>query len=94
MNLSSILKTVGKDLSHVASWIEDGLKIAAPVAQAVDPEIVPILAVAESILGKLQPAQLSAPVVQGTVTTLAALPASALQALIKAFAVSGAAPAS
>jgi hypothetical protein len=39
MSFGSILKAVGKDLGHVGSWIEDGIKIAAPILGAVDPPL-------------------------------------------------------
>lgn len=52
-SLITILKTVGKDLSHVAVWIDDGLKIVAPVIAVVDPPIGPIITAIEAILGTI-----------------------------------------
>jgi hypothetical protein len=55
MSFISILKTVGKDLSHVGQWIDDGLKIAAPVVGVLDPPLAPVIAAVEGILGNLHP---------------------------------------
>lgn len=53
MTLTSILKTIGKDLSHVGGWIDNGLKIVEPVVVALDPPLVPIFSTIESVLGSL-----------------------------------------
>lgn len=53
MSLISVLKTVGKDLSHVGGWIDDGLKIVQPVASAFDPALGSILLIAENALNNL-----------------------------------------
>lgn len=53
MSLTSILKTVGKDLSHVGQWIQEGLEVAVPVVGAVDPPVGLILTEVETILGNL-----------------------------------------
>jgi hypothetical protein len=54
MSLLSILKTAGKDLSHVGGWIEDGLKIAAPIIGTFDPPIGAILTEVETIITNVQ----------------------------------------
>lgn len=53
MSLSTILKAVGKDLSHVGGWIDDGLKVASEVAGVVDPPLGAIFTSADAILEKL-----------------------------------------
>jgi hypothetical protein len=81
MSLATILKTVGKDLSHVGTWIEDGLKIAVPVIGSVDPPIGAILTEVETILGNLlksasnsgQTITLTPQVIQSVVTAVATL---------------------
>lgn len=52
MSLQSVLQQIGKDLSHVGPWIEDGIKIAAPIIGTVDPPLAPIFAAVEAIFNK------------------------------------------
>jgi hypothetical protein len=78
MSLIGILKTVGKDLSHLGSWIEDGLKIAEPIIGAIDPSLVPLIQALEDVLGLLpQPTTgaLSAQHLQDIVTAVTAVTA-------------------
>jgi hypothetical protein len=78
MSFSTILKTIGKDLSHVAGWIEDGLKVAAPVIGTIDPPLGAIFTEVENVLGSLTgtaavPAATLATLVQQIVTAIATL---------------------
>jgi hypothetical protein len=74
MSLSTILKAVGKDLSHVGTWIEDGLKLAEPVIGVIDPPLVPILTEIEDIITGLPvTTTLTAAQLQGIVTAVATL---------------------
>lgn len=54
MSLLTILKTAGKDLSHVGGWIEDGLKVAVPIVGVFDPPLGSILTEVENIIINLQ----------------------------------------
>lgn len=51
MSLLSVLKTVGKDLSHVGSWIDDGLQVVGPIIGLIDPPLAPIITIVEEVLG-------------------------------------------
>lgn len=81
MSLLSVLKSVGKDLSHVGTWIEDGLKsveailpVAGEVATMVDPPLGPLVTEIETIVGNLQkPSAAMIQAVSTSVATLAAL---------------------
>jgi hypothetical protein len=84
MSLLSVLKTIGKDFQHVAGWIEDGLKIAATPIEAIDPAIGPIFTALENLLAKVDPSNQTPALVQTVATALAAVPASALPAVIAA----------
>jgi hypothetical protein len=65
---------VGKDLSHVGQWIDDGLKIAAPVVGVLDPPLAPVIAAVEGILGNIHPgAKLDANFVQELITAVTLL---------------------
>lgn len=77
MSLLSVLKTVGKDLSHVGVWIEDGVKIAGPIASAVDPALAPIITIIEGALNQLpKGTAVNAATLQTLITAVAALEAS------------------
>lgn len=69
MSLLTVLKTIGKDLSHFAGWVEDAVKIAAPVVASVDPQLAPIVGAVESILDDVQKAS-SAPLSAATVQAI------------------------
>ena len=79
MSLLSVLKSVGKDLSHVGTWIDDGLKVAIPVVSTVDPALGPIFTSIEAVLNKLPTTgastvpSLTAAQLQGIVTAVAML---------------------
>ena len=74
MNFSAILKTIDKDLSHVGSWIQDGLKIAAPIIGAVDPPLGAIITEVENVLGSVSSSVgFTAAQVQQIVTAIATL---------------------
>jgi len=75
MSLSTILKTVGKDLSHVGSWIDDGLKAAGSVAAVVDPPLGAIFSGVEAILEKIPGV---------TASTTPVISAQTLQAIVTA----------
>lgn len=49
----SVLKSIGKDMSHVGQWIDDGLKIAEPIIGLIDPPLAPIILAVETALGAL-----------------------------------------
>jgi hypothetical protein len=49
MSFSQVLKSVGKDLSHVEQWIGDGIEIATPIVGAVDPELAPIFTLLDKL---------------------------------------------
>lgn len=53
MTLLAILKTFGKDLSHVLPWIEEGLKVGTAITGIIDPPLAPIFISIEVILEKL-----------------------------------------
>lgn len=53
MSFSSVLKSIGKDLSHVGSWINDGLKVAEPILGAVDPPLAAIFTEIENVFSGL-----------------------------------------
>lgn len=55
MSFQTVLKSVGKDLSHVSGWIDDGLKIAEPIVGKIYPELGPILILLEDVFGKFTP---------------------------------------
>jgi hypothetical protein len=72
----SLLKIVGKDLSHVGQWIDDGLKVAAPVLGQIDPPLAPVIAAVETVLANLHPGaatRLDANFVQELVTAVTLL---------------------
>jgi hypothetical protein len=74
MSFSSVLKSIGKDLSHVGTWIDDGLKIAQPIVSVVDPPLGAIFTEVENILGGVSSTvTLNAATVQGIVTAVATL---------------------
>lgn len=50
MSLVAILKTVGKDLSHFGSWLEDGVKIAETILDVVDPPLGNLVTIADNAL--------------------------------------------
>ncbi len=70
MSLQSILAVAGKDLSHVAVWIDDGLKIATPVVTVLDPPLAPIFNLLESIFNGVT-SPVSASALQQIVTSVA-----------------------
>jgi hypothetical protein len=76
MSFSAVLKSIGKDLSHVGGWIEDGLKVATPIIGAIDPPLGAIFQEVEtvlaSVLGGTLPA-LTVAQVQQIVTSIATL---------------------
>lgn len=70
-NILTILKTIGKDLSHAAVWIDDGLKIVAPIIAVVDPPLGLIITVIEDILENIpQSIPLTPDFVQKVVTAV------------------------
>lgn len=72
MSLLSVLKTIGKDLSHVGSWIDDALRVVEPIIAVVDPEIGTIIQDIEDILNLIPPTVvLNASTVQSIVTSSA-----------------------
>lgn len=76
MSLLSVLKTVGKDLGHVATWVEDALKAVEPVAAIVDPPLAPIIGTVEAVLAEVTAAAtkpLTADTVQQVVTSVTTL---------------------
>lgn len=75
MSLLSVLKSVGKNLGHVGTWIEEGLKVAEPVIGAVDPPLVPIITGIEDALGIIQSkgTSLTAQSLQAVVTAVTTL---------------------
>lgn len=80
MSFSSVLKTIGKDLKDVGGWIDEGLKVAAPVIGIIDPPLAAIITSVENVLTGLtaNPA-LSAANIQAIVqaiTTIEALKAA------------------
>lgn len=84
MSLLSVLKTIGKDLKDVAGWLEDGLKIVDKPIEALDPPLAPLLTALENLLAKVDPQNQTPALVQSIATALAAVPASALPAVISA----------
>jgi hypothetical protein len=54
MSLSTVLKTVGADLAKVGGWIEDGLKVAAPIIGTIDPPLGAIIAEVESVVTSIE----------------------------------------
>lgn len=75
MSLLRVLKDIGKDLSHVGTWIEDGLKAVQPVITAVDPPLGAIITTIETVLGKIQAGTsepINATTLQAIVTAVAA----------------------
>lgn len=78
MSLLTVLKTIGKDLSHVGAWIEDGLKVITPVVDVVYPPLGAIFTEIEAIITKIQGAtsqQLTAATLQAIVTAVTMLEA-------------------
>jgi hypothetical protein len=72
MSLLSILKTVGKDLSHVGSWVDDALKVVGPIITIVDPELGVIITDIEDILNLIpDTSKLDANTLQSIVTSSA-----------------------
>lgn len=53
MSILAVLKAIGKDLSHVGGWIDDGLKIAEPVIDVVDPPVGVIITQIEVVLSNV-----------------------------------------
>lgn len=53
MSLLTVLKSIGKDLSHVGTWLEDGLKVAATAAAIVDPPLGAIFTEIEAAIEKI-----------------------------------------
>lgn len=100
MSLHSILHTVGKDLSHLGAWIEDGLKIAEPileVAAAIDPPLIPLMGIitqADQILTGLlsQGGKLNAQNVQAIITSIATLEMAKSRAQPQPLVMAGASP--
>lgn len=73
MSLLTTLKALGKDLEDVGKWIDDGLKIAAPVVTAVDAPLGAILTEVENIIAGIEgSAMLTASQVQAIVTAVTA----------------------
>jgi hypothetical protein len=76
MSFLSVLKAIGKDLGHVGTWIDDGLKVAQQVAAVADPPLVPIITAIENTIEGIQSAgsqPISAATVQAIVTAVATL---------------------
>jgi hypothetical protein len=74
MSLSAILKTVGKDLKDVGSWIEDGLRVATPIIGAMDPPLGAIITEVENVVSSIENSvKLTAPQVQAIVTAVSTL---------------------
>ena len=72
MSLLTVLKSVGKDLSHLEQWVNDGLKLAEPIVGVVDPPLAPIIIAIESALTLIpKDTPLSATAVQQYVTATA-----------------------
>jgi hypothetical protein len=82
MSFSSVLKSIGKDLSHVGTWINDGLKIAEPVIGVVDPALGTILTKVEGIISAVPAGTtLTESTVQQLVTAVSALESIAAASL-------------
>jgi hypothetical protein len=82
MSLSSVLKSIGKDLSHAGGWINDGLKIVEPIIGVVDPALGTILTKVETIIAAVPASNtLSESTVQQLVTAVAALESVAAAAV-------------
>lgn len=72
MSLLSVLKQVGKDLSHVGSWVDDALKIVGPFITVADPELGVIITDVEDLLNLIpDTTKLDAGTVQQLVTSSA-----------------------
>lgn len=72
MSLLSILKTVGKDLSHVGAWVDDALKIVGPIVALADPELGIIITDVEDLLNLIpDTTKLTGESVQSIVTSSA-----------------------
>jgi hypothetical protein len=54
MSFLSVLKSVGKDLGHVGTWIEEAAKVAAPVVTAIDPPLGAIITGVETVISTLE----------------------------------------
>lgn len=79
MTILSVLKAIGKDLGHVGSWIDDGLKIAEPIIGVTDPPLAAIIKAIEASLDKIpKGASLDAKSIQGMVTAVTATSASSV----------------
>jgi hypothetical protein len=53
MSLRSVLGAVGKDLGHVAQWLDVGLKAAEPIIDLLDPPLGPMVTALEGVLGSI-----------------------------------------
>lgn len=88
MSLFSVLKTVGKDLSNVGSWIEEGIKVAGPIVTAVDPPLGAIITGIEAVVAlipnhtSITAAQMQA--ITAAVTTIETIKAGATAAVVAA----------
>jgi hypothetical protein len=70
MSLLSVLKHIGKDLSHVGNWIDDGLKLAAPIVTVIDPPIGGIITRVEEILEGIDPVKSVSPISEQTIQAI------------------------
>lgn len=83
MSFLSVLKSIGKDLGHVGTWIEDAIKVAAPAAAVVDPPLGAIITGVETVIGDLQtvgsapPSAASIQAIVQAVTTIETIKAGA-----------------
>lgn len=71
MSFQTVLKSVGKDLSHVSQWIDDGLKVAAPIVGIVDPTLAPVFTLLEDVFGRSTNTNINASQLQQLVSSVA-----------------------
>ena len=92
MSLLTILKAAGNDLSHIGTWIEDGLKSVGPLLGVLDPPLAPIINEVEVTLQDLQTTTklpISSATIQAVATSVATLAAIRLPAGTLASLISG-----
>lgn len=80
MSLLSVLKTFGKDVSHVGSWIDAGLKAVEPFVAIADPPLAPIVEAVEAVIERIQAATstpLTSDMMQQIITSITTLEAVA-----------------
>ena len=67
MSLLSVLKIVGKDMSHVGAWVDEGLMVVGPIITMIDPPLGPIINIVEDVLGGIA-SPITAEILQKIVT--------------------------